>query len=763
MGLAISGLEPFQIRSPLSTTSSIKQSELVIFSRVTKCPLVLSFRPGYESPRFSPPLAPLLRKAINAVLGLCNLPACEPIGSAPLRLRPCRPACHSQSRAIGGPNLYRRPNLEDYTPAEFVCKSWPWALSMAADHIGRSSRRSHTESASRVRKSHKNSKKDDPAAKSTAATPPNPANVDALRKARLEYLETPEEERRSRMKYIYDQPVKQKEKDKDKDKKTGARSVVSTARRKSEGTTKRRKSKVARDDQDMVSEEEYVYGRTKTEEAPKKKKKPVPKSRSSTNVRKATSKVESGKVAVNREPPKRRHTEPARRRDSCDDAEETVITITSPQTRRRSSTVVEDNPRPSLKRSATTTAAKTEVGAKSIASTPHRKPSGPLSSIFFAAPSAPEKRISCLTCGSDDVRISKSAKLPCKHRMCHTCLRRIFNMSIKDPAHMPPRCCTDEHIHLKHVDKLFDNEFKKTFNRKFLEYTSKNRIYCVNRNCGEWIRPKDITVEHGRKIGKCKKCATQICAICNNKAHKSRDCPKDPATKQFIETAKQKGWQKCYNCSAMVELKEGCNHMTCRCTAEFCMVCGLRWKSCDCPWFNYENVDAHLGNPVRYQEEMGRRRDQEHRDETLARRMQALGVDENDARREMFGFGNAEGHHMNANFIQQAREALTTNYQNAEQAARGLLNGWMGGRENPLPGGIPGTLDETNGLLRRPSQRRNDPELPPAAAAPRPQRRGTNRQRNVLGDMFGGGRSQTIEEMENERRIQAWANGVAAS
>ncbi|RMZ76774.1 hypothetical protein DV737_g4628, partial [Chaetothyriales sp. CBS 132003] len=242
------------------------------------------------------------------------------------------------------------------------------------------------------------------------------------------------------------------------------------------------------------------------------------------------------------------------------------------------------------------------------------------------------RRVSCLTCGDDDVRLSKTAKLPCKHRMCHTCLRRIFRLSISDPAHMPPRCCTDDHIALKHVDKLFDNDFKKTFNSKYLEYTASNRVYCVNRSCGQWIRPKDITTEHGRKMGKCKKCGTLVCATCNNKAHRSRDCPKDPATRQFIETAKQKGWQKCYSCSAMVELKEGCNHMTCRCTAEFCMVCGLKWKSCDCAWFNYESVDAQLGNPFR----------------------------------DVFGIGNGAGHHMNANFIQQARDALTANFQNAE-------------------------------------------------------------------------------------------------
>jgi hypothetical protein len=32
----------------------------------------------------------------------------------------------------------------------------------------------------------------------------------------------------------------------------------------------------------------------------------------------------------------------------------------------------------------------------------------------------------------------------------------------------------------------------------------------------------------------------------------------------------------------MVELVSGCRHMRCRCKAEFCYVCGARWRTCDC-------------------------------------------------------------------------------------------------------------------------------------------------------------------------------------
>jgi hypothetical protein len=170
--------------------------------------------------------------------------------------------------------------------------------------------------------------------------------------------------------------------------------------------------------------------------------------------------------------------------------------------------------------------------------------------------------IECLTCLSDDIPRTKSAKLKCGHRMCHACLRRIFKLSVVDPAHMPPKCCTADCIALRHVEGLFSTSFKKRWNRKFAEYTTKNRIYCPGRRCGEWIRPSSMRTENGRRFGRCARCRIKVCALCGGRWHGRRECPKDEETKRLLETAKEAGWQRCYSCRTMVELKEGCNHMT---------------------------------------------------------------------------------------------------------------------------------------------------------------------------------------------------------
>ena len=166
-------------------------------------------------------------------------------------------------------------------------------------------------------------------------------------------------------------------------------------------------------------------------------------------------------------------------------------------------------------------------------------------------------------CLDEEVPSHKSARLKCGHRICNSCLKRSFRLSIHDPQHMPPKCCTTDHIPLKHVEKLFDNRFKKTWNKKFAEFSTRNRVYCPSRRCGEWIKPHNIYRDlDGRKYGECARCRTKVCCRCNGKLHRSRECPRDEETNLLLAQAKREGWQRCYRCKSMVELKEGCNHMT---------------------------------------------------------------------------------------------------------------------------------------------------------------------------------------------------------
>jgi hypothetical protein len=250
-----------------------------------------------------------------------------------------------------------------------------------------------------------------------------------------------------------------------------------------------------------------------------------------------------------------------------------VDTAGSQTTSRRSSkkhyeSVHADRP-PMVRRSHThtTPAGSTPSLAQSVASS--RRSSSFLGSFLGGgfrsnSPTRPIKMVECVVCLDEDIPSIKAAELKCGHKMCHSCLRRSFKLSLTDPQHMPPKCCNADHIPLRHVTRLFNDSFKKSWNKKYAEFSTRNRVYCPAEGCGEWIKPENIHKDSatGRKYGKCGQCKTKVCVACNGKWHSSGHCPKDEDTKKLLEQAKKEGWQRCHKCKAIVELKEGCNHMT---------------------------------------------------------------------------------------------------------------------------------------------------------------------------------------------------------
>lgn len=104
------------------------------------------------------------------------------------------------------------------------------------------------------------------------------------------------------------------------------------------------------------------------------------------------------------------------------------------------------------------------------------------------------------------------------------------------------------------------------------------------------------------------------------------------------------------------------NALFSRCGAEFCIICGVKWKGCDCPWFSHdatgadylENTNIPGRHPRTYGEEMRARRLQELRDGVVARNMQYSGHPDDynmsGGLGDITGIGNAAGHFMNENY-----------------------------------------------------------------------------------------------------------------
>jgi hypothetical protein len=60
-----------------------------------------------------------------------------------------------------------------------------------------------------------------------------------------------------------------------------------------------------------------------------------------------------------------------------------------------------------------------------------------------------------------------------------------------------------------------------------------------------------------------------------------------------LQMGEKSGWRRCYKCRNLVELTQGCSHITCRCKAQFCYICGAVWDPVvGCP--NYCNGEEEL-------------------------------------------------------------------------------------------------------------------------------------------------------------------------
>ncbi|KAF1842825.1 uncharacterized protein K460DRAFT_290154 [Cucurbitaria berberidis CBS 394.84] len=154
-------------------------------------------------------------------------------------------------------------------------------------------------------------------------------------------------------------------------------------------------------------------------------------------------------------------------------------------------------------------------------------------------------------------------QLPCKedgemepHAYCRECIRRLFESSVTDPSHFPPRCCS-KIIPLLSCTPFLPRDLIARFMARREELETANRTYCSNTGCSKWVRPVDVV----GGVATCSVCTHKTCATCKGKQHDGL-CPEDKDVKELMSVAQQKRWQTCPNCKEMVELEQGCYHIT---------------------------------------------------------------------------------------------------------------------------------------------------------------------------------------------------------
>lgn len=126
------------------------------------------------------------------------------------------------------------------------------------------------------------------------------------------------------------------------------------------------------------------------------------------------------------------------------------------------------------------------------------------------------------------------------------------------------------------------------------EYLNKDSLtrHCLTPNCVfQFLKDPDC----GETII-CESCKKEYCSEClfDHNLNITCDQAKTERDPNLTDAASiawiMENTRQCIQCGNAVERNKGCNHMTCKCGYEFCYVCGKKWGSLSCPFYNHPPV-----------------------------------------------------------------------------------------------------------------------------------------------------------------------------
>ena len=170
-----------------------------------------------------------------------------------------------------------------------------------------------------------------------------------------------------------------------------------------------------------------------------------------------------------------------------------------------------------------------------------------------------QARRECYIC-TNQVLYSESVMFgECPHSWCHGCLRRAFDLAIKNNGGYPVRCCVQlQSISLDNPDVALalGDKMISDVKAKIVEYTTQDRTYCHQQTCSAFIVPDTIS----DRMATCPTCQQRTCASCKGSYHEKPDCSaiNDEAFEHWRD---ENGAATCPGCHHAVEITYGCNHM----------------------------------------------------------------------------------------------------------------------------------------------------------------------------------------------------------
>jgi len=206
---------------------------------------------------------------------------------------------------------------------------------------------------------------------------------------------------------------------------------------------------------------------------------------------------------------------------------------------------------------------------------------------------------------------AKYAMLPtngmdCGHHelVCESCFRKHAQSFLMDSSHVTgggipcicaPKCETV--VSLQILKKILDdNDFQK-MRRICMDAAireNKTSKWCSNTVC-----EIGVVNDGGGGFGKCQHCDTLTCISCGEASHPGVSC-EDTVDAKFKSYMHDKKFKQCPKCRFVVEKRDGCVAMHCRCGLIFCyQCCGVRkaegtpYNQCKCDEQVHSYLKAH--------------------------------------------------------------------------------------------------------------------------------------------------------------------------
>ncbi|OMJ84604.1 hypothetical protein SteCoe_14279 [Stentor coeruleus] len=196
----------------------------------------------------------------------------------------------------------------------------------------------------------------------------------------------------------------------------------------------------------------------------------------------------------------------------------------------------------------------------------------------------------CLIC-LEDFTISDFIPLnTCECIFCTTCFNQHLTSQIKQRI-FPIRCpqCRKE-LNESDISDRLDNEYRNQYFdynfQNFVQAHSSEYSCCPTPDC------KNVFIADDEAYYSCSICRKDYCLRCKVDYHHRMTCQQyqqsvidlktENADRNFMNFIKGTNYKQCPNCKFWVEKSSGCNHMTCRCSYQFCYACGGKYMHCEC-------------------------------------------------------------------------------------------------------------------------------------------------------------------------------------